>query len=76
MRDFTEEGGGSAWVCMCETNEITAPSKKSDGTVKARLRVPRTTAYSVIVQMKDENVDHGGGVTSALQKGLKNCILE
>lgn len=61
--------------CVCvKTNEITAPSKKSNGTVKGWLRVERTRGYFVIVQTKDENLDHSGGLTSALQKGLKNCI--
>lgn len=43
--------------CVCvKTNEITAPSKKSNGTVKGWLRVERTRGYFVIVQTKDENL--------------------
>lgn len=56
-------------VCVCvKTNEIMAPSKKSDGTEKGWLRVERTRGYFAIVQTKDKNLDYSGGLTSALQK--------
>lgn len=56
-------------VCECvKTNEIMAPSKKSDGTEKGWLRVERTRGYFAIVQRKDKNLDYSGGFTSALQK--------
>ena len=41
-----------------KTNEVMAPSKKSNSNVKGSLGVGRIKSYSVIVQMKTINLDH------------------
>lgn len=41
-----------------KTNEVMAPSKKSNSNVKGCLGVGRIKGYSVTVQMKTKNLDH------------------
>lgn len=66
-------------LCV-KANEITVPSKKSNGAVKGWPRVERTRGHFVIVQMKGKNLDHGPdsrrGLMAALQKGLESFKSE